>query len=107
MSLNEEVDVLRQVPLFARIDPAKLKLLAFTSERLAYPAGSELFHQGDPGDSAYIILDGEADILVDSPGGEIVVAQPAATLSWERSRFSSTSRAPRRCGRAPSSPPWW
>ena len=75
MSLNEEVEVLRRVPLFARIEPAKLKLLAFTSERLVYPAGSELFHQGDPGDAAYIILDGEADILVDSPGGEIVVAQ--------------------------------
>ena len=74
MSLNEEVEVLRRVPLFARIDPAKLKLLAFTSERLVYPAGSELFHQGDAGDAAYILLDGEADILVDTPEGEIVVA---------------------------------
>ena len=75
MSLNEEVEVLRHVPLFARIEPAKLKLLAFTSERLVFPAGSELFHQGDSGDAAYIILDGEADILVDAPGGEIVVAE--------------------------------
>lgn len=76
MSLNEEVEVLRGVPLFARIDPAKLKLLAFTSERLVFPPRSELFRQGDPGDAAYIILDGEADVLVDSPeGGEIVVAE--------------------------------
>ena len=75
MSLNEEVGVLRRVPLFARLDPARLKLLAFTSERLTFPRGSELFHQGDPGDAAYIILDGEADILVDSPEGEIVVAE--------------------------------
>ena len=75
MSLNEEVEVLRRVPLFARIDPAKLKLLAFTSERLVFPSGSELFRQGDPGDAAYIILDGEADILVDSSEGEIVVAE--------------------------------
>ena len=75
MSLNEEVEVLRRVPLFARIDTAKLKLLAFTSERLVFAAGSELFHQGDAGDAAYILLDGEADILVDSPEGEIVVAE--------------------------------
>ena len=34
-SLSEEVDMLRRVPLFAQIEPSKLKLLAFTSERLA------------------------------------------------------------------------
>ena len=74
MSLNEEVEVLRRVPLFARIDTTKLKLLAFTSERLVFPAGAELFRQGDTGDAAYIILDGEAEILVDTPEGEIIVA---------------------------------
>jgi CRP/FNR family transcriptional regulator, cyclic AMP receptor protein len=53
--------VLRKIPQFAKVDPAKLKLLAFTSERLKYLAGDELFHQGDHGDAAYIILEGEAD----------------------------------------------
>ena len=33
MSLLEEVELLRRVPLFADIEPAKLKLIAFTSER--------------------------------------------------------------------------
>ena len=84
MSLNEEVEVLRRVPLFARIDPAKLKLLAFTSERLVFPAGSELFHQGDTGDAAYILLDGEADILVDAAEGRSSSRGRAATSSWAR-----------------------
>ncbi len=75
MSLNEEVDLLRKIPLFAKIDPSKLKLLAFTSERLTYNAGQELFHQGDVGDTAYIIIDGEADVLVDTPTGELAVAK--------------------------------
>ena len=75
MSLNEEVDLLRKIPLFAKIEPSKLKLLAFTSERLTFGAGQELFHQGDVGDKAYIIINGEADILVDSPSGELVVAK--------------------------------
>ncbi len=39
MSLNEEVEVLRNIPLFSQIDPSKLKLLAFTSERVTYSAG--------------------------------------------------------------------
>lgn len=75
MSLNEEVDLLRKIPLFAKIDPSKLKLLAFTSERLTFDAGQELFHQGDVGDTAYIIIDGEADVLVDTPTGELAVAK--------------------------------
>ena len=75
MSLNEEVEALRSVPLFAKIEPSILKLLAFTSERLMFPAGQELFHQGDPGNTAYIILDGRADVVVDTPGGELSVAK--------------------------------
>jgi CRP-like cAMP-binding protein len=74
MSLNEEVEALRNIPLFAKIDPAKLKLLAFTSERLNYVPGQDLFKQGDPGDAAYIIIDGEADVIVDTPQGQQVVA---------------------------------
>ncbi len=75
MSLNEEVDVLRNIPLFANIEPSKLKLLAFTSERLTFPDGQELFHQGDMGDAAYIIIDGEADVTISTPTGEITVAK--------------------------------
>ena len=74
MSLTKDVEVLRNIPLFAKVDPAKLKLLAFTSERLHYMSGDELFHQGDDGDAAYVILEGEADILVDTPKGAIKVA---------------------------------
>ena len=74
MTLHEEVEALRNIPLFAKIDASKLKLLAFTSERVSYDPGQDLFKQGDPGDAAYIILDGEADIIVDTPGGELVVA---------------------------------
>ena len=74
MSLTKDLEVLRNIPLFAMVDPAKLKLPAFTSERLEYLPGDELFHQGDYGDAAYIILEGEADVLVDTPSGAVKVA---------------------------------
>jgi CRP/FNR family transcriptional regulator, cyclic AMP receptor protein len=73
MTLTEDVEVLRNIPLFARLEPAKLKLLAFTSERLQYLSGDELFHQGHCGDAVYIILDGKADILVDTPKGAVKI----------------------------------
>jgi CRP/FNR family cyclic AMP-dependent transcriptional regulator len=74
MSLTKDVEVLGNIPLFAKVKPARLKLLAFTSERLEYLSGDELFHQGDYGDAAYVILEGEADILVDTPHSAIKIA---------------------------------
>src|SRR5687768_15714705 len=74
MSLTRDVEVLRNIPMFAKVDPTKLKLLAFTSDRLRYASGDALFHQGDDGDAAYVILEGEADVLVDTPQGALKVA---------------------------------
>ena len=74
MSLSEEVELLRNIPLFANIEPSKLKLLAFTSERIAYSKDQVLCKQGEIGDAAYIIIDGEAEILVDTPAGPMAVA---------------------------------
>jgi CRP-like cAMP-binding protein len=37
-------------------------------------AGDELFHQGDVGDAAYILLDGVADVMVDTATGAVKVA---------------------------------
>lgn len=75
MSIEQEVEILRKIPLFSNIEPAKLKLMAFASERLTYQQGQALFDQGAVGDSAYIIIDGTADISVDSPDGPVTVAQ--------------------------------
>ena len=75
MMLKDEVQTLRQVPLFAGVAPAKLKLLAFASDRVSYRPGEILFHQGDPGDAAYVILAGRADILAEGGGGQIKIAE--------------------------------
>ena len=74
MQLKDEVELLRRVPLFAGVAPSKLKLLAFTSDRVSYRTGDLLFKQGDPGDAAYVLLSGTADILVGSGKDQIKVA---------------------------------
>ena len=74
MTLESEVQSLRQVPMFRDIDPARLKLLAFTSERVHFAPGQRFFSQGDASDAAYVILDGHAQVLLDTPRGEIKVA---------------------------------
>ena len=73
MSLQEEVDLLRRIPMFTKIEPSRLKLLAFTSERLTFGEGEVLFNQGDPGDAAYIIIRGSAAVIVETTIGPLVV----------------------------------
>ena len=74
MSLVQEYESLRRVPFFAEIEPAKLKLLAFMSERVGFDHGKVLFQQGDQADAAYLIIAGEAEVLVETPAGPITVA---------------------------------
>ena len=75
MSLNQEVELLRTIPLFSKIEGSKLKLLAFTSERLTFEAGQDLCRQGDMGDAMYVIVEGAADVLIDTPKGPLKVAE--------------------------------
>lgn len=75
MTLDTEVQSLRQVPMFRDIDQARLKLLAFTSERVQFASGQRFFNQGDAADAAYVILDGRADVTLNTSTGEIKVAE--------------------------------
>ena len=74
MSLRDEVELLRRVPLFAKVSPAKLKLLAFTSDRVSFGAGQVIFNQGDQGEDAYVVLSGTADVLVNLQSGQVKLA---------------------------------
>jgi len=76
MSLKQEYELLRRVPIFAEMDPPKLKLLAFMSERVGFDPGKQLMRQGDLGDAAYLIIEGHAEVVLETPAGQVVVATP-------------------------------
>lgn len=73
--LGKTVGVLAQIPLFAGMDRAQLKLLAFTSEPVTFDAGHVVFRQGDTGDNAYVILDGDAEVVLENGGDGTVIAR--------------------------------
>ena len=77
MDLLQEAELLRKVPMFARLEPSRLKLLAFTSQNLSFGNGEELFRAGEPSDCAYVIMEGEVEVMADTEAGEVV----AVTLS--------------------------
>jgi CRP/FNR family cyclic AMP-dependent transcriptional regulator len=74
MSLQQETEMLRNIPMFSTIDSARLKLLSFTSERVSYMVGEEFIKQGEVGDSAFVIMSGECDVIIDTPNGPVAVA---------------------------------
>lgn len=75
VTLESEVQSLRQVPMFRGIERSRLKLLAFTSERISFAPGQRVFTQGDAADAAYVILDGRADVVLGSKDGQFKVAE--------------------------------
>jgi CRP/FNR family cyclic AMP-dependent transcriptional regulator len=78
MTIETEVQSLRQVSMFREIDPAKLKLLAFTSDRLSYDKGDVLFRQHEISDSTYVIVEGKVEVWLDDKGRRIKVAELGA-----------------------------
>ena len=73
--IQNEVAMLRSLPMFANMPAPKLKLLAFASDRVTFRAGEVLFRQGDDGDAAYIIIEGRAEILVSAGEHDVKVAE--------------------------------
>ena len=74
-ALEDEVAALAQTPLFAKLEPATLKLLAFASRRVSFAAGQALFREGDRADCAYLIISGSAVVLVGGTGGGTEIAR--------------------------------
>ena len=74
MSLKQEFELLRRVPLYAEIEPAKLTLLALMSERVGYEPGRVIVRQGDTADAAYLIIEGHAEVVAETPAGPVALA---------------------------------
>jgi CRP/FNR family cyclic AMP-dependent transcriptional regulator len=73
VTVHEETASLRAVPMFAGVDTQRLRLLSFTSERVSFMPGECFIKQGEPGDCAYVILEGEGEVLIDGAAGPTVV----------------------------------
>jgi uncharacterized membrane protein len=64
------VELLSQVPLFALMDERELAALAERLDEVEQPEGTVLFHAGDPGDAAYVLLEGDVEIFFKNATGD-------------------------------------
>ena len=72
MDLAEETDLLRKIPMFAKMETSRLKLLAFASEMVSFQNGDIVFNSGDIADYAYVIMEGAVDVITETDKGPIV-----------------------------------
>jgi CRP-like cAMP-binding protein len=63
--MTSKTEALSRVPLFAHLTKRELDFVATRADEVEVPAGKKLTAQGLPGDSFYILLDGEAYVDVD------------------------------------------
>lgn len=73
MNVDEEAALLARVPTFAKLDPARLKLLAFTSRALRFAPGDIVIRAGEPSDSTLLILEGTVEFLGQAGHDEFVI----------------------------------
>jgi CRP/FNR family cyclic AMP-dependent transcriptional regulator len=72
LNLAEETDLLRKIPMFAKMETSRLKLLAFASEMVSFQSGDIVFNSGDIADYAYVIMEGAVDVITETDKGPIV-----------------------------------
>ena len=63
MSIRRDIELLRQVPLFADIDPVQLQVLAFSAERVEFAAEETLFAAGGQAGAGHLVLQGQGEVL--------------------------------------------
>ena len=68
--MTQDEDVLRGVPLLARLPHQDRQALTSQGQVRSYPAGTAIVEEDDPGDSLHIIIEGSVRITTLSPDGQ-------------------------------------
>ncbi|MCP4818865.1 MAG: cyclic nucleotide-binding domain-containing protein [Shimia sp.] len=94
--LRRKMRALVSADMFSNLSRRQLRLLAFGAQWHSVEAGEYVFRMGDdPGDGAYLILEGEAGLGYDTPEGDshlVAVAGPG-TLVGELALLRKEKRA--------------
>jgi uncharacterized membrane protein len=73
------IEVLKQVPLFALLDDEEAAVLAAQVELKTFAARQRIYKIGDPSGEAYVLLSGAVEVTtIDEDGQDVVFDQPAS-----------------------------
>jgi signal transduction histidine kinase/predicted CoA-binding protein len=91
--VNRSYEFLKKIPMFADLPEADLERLCEMVTEIRLPTGAELFTEGSPGDQAYVIKEGQIEIVKSSNGREVLLAvRQAGEVIGEMSLLDSAPR---------------
>lgn len=70
----DRLGALAKIDLFATLDDADVELLAQGMKKVRFAVGERIIRQGEPGDSLYLVQEGEVGVLLAVDGAEREVA---------------------------------
>lgn len=88
--MSDAADVLRKTALFAAVPEKVMDELTRLMIRVQVSAGTVLFHEGDPGDALYLVIDGTLNVEKD---GVLIVTRSQGELVGEMALLDDTSRS--------------
>jgi CRP-like cAMP-binding protein len=102
--MNERVDQLEKIHLFAGLKPQALELIARVASEETHAVGTKIFEHGDAGEKLYLILDGKVRISREVAGmGEeaLAILGPGQAFGemalFDESPRSADARVHERC----------
>jgi HEAT repeat protein len=87
--LVERVVFLRRAPLFAALPPQDLQPIAAVAEEHLFAEGDLIAAEGEPGETTYVIVEGEVDVVAD---GRTLAVRSSGEVIGEMSVISSRPR---------------
>lgn len=71
--LEENLEILRRVPILSAIPLQRLKLYAYLARRVSYNPGQFIFRQREPGDRGYVIISGRVQVVREFPDHSVLL----------------------------------
>jgi CRP-like cAMP-binding protein len=100
--LEENLEILRRVPMFSGVSLERLMLYAYLGKRLCFPEGEFIFRQGEPVERCHIVVSGKVQVFREYPDHLVKVHElqeydvlgGLAFLSEVKHLFSSKAVSP-------------
>ena len=87
LNRDDLIVLLRELPLFSDLPLGELKYLAYTLNQLFLDAGTIIFRENEVGESFYIVVNGQVDVLMamDTPDEKLLATLGPGEYSGEMS----------------------
>ena len=93
----DDIAVLKQVPIFSKMDDEEITGLLVLMDANTYAPGQVIMREGEPGDYFYVVVRGEVQFLIQDAGGQELIVDEAGVGSFfgELSMLTGEPRATR------------